>query len=335
MNKEMKACERFRAVLEGKPNDRSPMIEWAPWWNLTLNNWRKEGLPEGIEANWDIQRHFGQDINLQYVFSPFTVDTPFSKLHGQGMLKNESDYEKILPTLFPEPFISDEIVKTFTYMRDKGEAITWFTVFGYFWLPRDLFGIEDHLYSFYDEPELYKRICGDNHSWLKKVFEYAANRMKFDFMTFAEDMSYNNGPMISESQFDEFILPNMQHDTKLLKSLDIHPIVDSDGDITNAVDWYCRAGAEGMLPLERQAGVDVSIYIDKHPDLTFIGHFDKMVMDKGEEAIRTEFERLLPSAQRGKLIMSVDHQTPPAVSYDDYLIYMRLFSEYAVKAAKK
>ena len=44
--------------------------------------------------------------------------------------------------------------------EEKGDII-WFTLHGHFWFPRQLFGIEDHLYSFYDYPELYHRICED------------------------------------------------------------------------------------------------------------------------------------------------------------------------------
>ena len=54
-------------------------------------------------------------------------------------------------------------------------------------------------------------------------------------------------------------------------------------------------------------------------------------MKFGESAMRAEFERLLPSLQAGKVLPSVDHQTPPDVSIDNYRIYVRLLQEYAAK----
>ena len=36
--------------------------------------------------------------------------------------------------------------------------------------------------------------------------------------------------------------------------------------------------------------------------------------ENGEEAMRREFDRLLPAMQSGRYIPSVDHQTPPDVS---------------------
>jgi uroporphyrinogen-III decarboxylase len=90
-----------------------------------------------------------------------------------------------------------------------------------------------------------------------------------------------------------------------------------------------------MFPLERKAGVDVSLYLDKQPQMAFMGHFDKMCMKFGKEAMREEFERILPSMQRGKVIVSVDHQTPPDVSIDTYKDYVKLLFEYCEKATHK
>ena len=53
-----------------------------------------------------------------------------------------------------------------------------------------------------------------------------------------------------------------------------------------------------------------------------------MVMPNGEAAMRAEFERLVPLMKSGGYIPSVDHQTPPGVSLDQYRIYLRLLDEY-------
>jgi uroporphyrinogen-III decarboxylase len=64
------------------------------------------------------------------------------------------------------------------------------------------------------------------------------------------------------------------------------------------------------------------------PKLCMIGHYDKMVMNRGEAAIRAEFERLVPLTKTGGFIPSVDHQTPPGVSMQEYRVYLRLLAEY-------
>ena len=112
-------------------------------------------------------------------------------------------------------------------------------------------------------------------------------------------------------------------------------IVDSDGDITRAAPWFEAAGLDGILPLERQAGVDIDRLRAAHPKMRFIGHFDKMTMTRGEGAMRAEFERLLPAAAGGGFLPSCDHQTPPGVSFADYQLYLRLFREYAAEAGRR
>jgi uroporphyrinogen-III decarboxylase len=154
-------------------------------------------------------------------------------------------------------------------------------------------------------------------------------------MTFAEDMSYNNGPMLSAELFDEFLRPYYDKVVPVLRERGILPIVDSDGDVSTPAHWFETAGLQGVLPLERQAGVDIAGLRAEHPEMCFIGHFDKMTMSRGEQAMRAEFERLLPTAAGGGFLISCDHQTPPGVSYDDYQTYLALFREYAAKAGRR
>ncbi len=214
----------------------------------------------------------------------------------------------------------------------KGDVVTWFTFEGFFWFPRVLFGIEQHLYAFYEQPDLMHRINIDLSDWMLTVIDKLCKICRPDFMTFAEDMSYNLGPMISKEMFNEYMLPYYHKVIPRLKEHGIIPIIDSDGGISIPAPWFESAGLEGILPLERQAHVDISKLRQDHPSMRFIGHFDKMTMPFGEEAMRNEFERLLPVARQGGFLIGCDHQTPPGVSLDNYRIYMRLFKEYAVQA---
>ena len=218
--------------------------------------------------------------------------------------------------------------------QKRGEVVLWFTVDGFFWFPRALFGIERHLYAFYDEPELMHRINTDLAEWHVRIIEELASVCIPDFMTFAEDMSYNHGSMLSKELFDEFMLPYYARVIPHLTKCGIIPVIDSDGDVTVPAAWFEEAGIEGILPLERQAGVDVARLREERSRMRFIGCFDKMVMNRGESSMRAEFERLLPTAATGGLIVSCDHQTPPGVSYDDYRLYLRLFREYAARAGE-
>ena len=333
----MTARERFRRCFSFQKADRLPMLEWAVWWDQTLDAWAKQGLiiaPQPpLTPGEALQRQLGLDLQMQFWISPRTAQTPSPATHGAPIVSSLEEYEAILPTLYPDPIPIDE--KRLRYaakLQQAGDAIVWITLEGPFWWPRKLFGIEPHLYAFYDEPELMERMNRDLCDFNLRALEHVCKTLTPDFLTLAEDMSYNLGPMISEEMFDAFLLPSYRRMVPAFQSKGIRVLIDSDGDITKAVPWFLRAGIEGVLPLERQAGVDIAALRAQYPNFLFIGHFDKMCMPKGEVAMREEFERLLPTMRLGGFIPSVDHQTPPSVTLEQYKQYVALLHEYAQKA---
>ncbi|GHU73735.1 hypothetical protein AGMMS49992_13330 [Clostridia bacterium] len=335
----MTASERFRNVMDFKPTDRLPVIEWAPWWDKTLDNWRDQGLTLPNDPTLSsveiVQRQLGLDLHASYWLPLRSAATPAPIAHGAPIIHSAADYRDILPTLFPRDAIDFNRLESLAHLQQSAGAITWYTLEGFFWWPRVLMGIEPHLFSFYDEPELYHQICGDLLEYAYYALEMIYSVFVPDYMTIAEDMSYNNGPMLSEAMFDEFLLPYYKQLVPFIKKHGTRVFVDSDGDISRALPWFERAGIEGILPLERQAGVDLMELRQKHPRFLFIGHFDKMTMPLGEDAMRREFERLLPIMQSGGFIPSVDHQTPPGVTLAQYEVYVKLLNEYCIKAAQK
>ena len=331
--------ERFLRVLDFKPVDRLPIIENSHWWTETIENWEREGLSVENHAplnnNEAIQLTLGLDLYMELWINFTTATTPRPAYHGAPLARTMEEYERLKPTLYPRNAIDRERLRVMAKFQKSGKAITHLYINGYFWGPRIVLGIEPHLLAFYDAPELIHRINLDIVEHTKHVFDQVFDIFVPDFVIYAEDMSYNLGPMLSEAHFDEFILPYYRVTVPLVKRTGARVIVDSDGDISRTIPWFLRAGAEGMTPLERQAGVDVPALREKYPNFLFIGHFDKMVMTRGEEAIRAEFERLLPLMRKGGFIPSVDHQTPPGVSLDQYRMYLRLFHEYAQKAGNQ
>ncbi len=328
----MNTRERFHAIMEFREFDRLPILEWAGWWDKTIERWRAEGLPGNMDR-YETYRYFGMDVYYQDWARPRGPGFPQPAHHGAGFVKNERDYEALKQHLYPENCINVEAWKKWAPEHRQGGCVTWFTIEGFFWFPRTLFGIEEHLYAFYDQPELMHRMNRDLVAHQLKVVDQICEYATPDFMTFAEDMSYNNGPMLSKELFDEFMKPYYQMVIPKLKERGIKVIIDSDGDISVPNSWFEDAGIEGILPLERQAGVDIAKLRNDHPKHLYIGAYDKMVMNKGEDAIRAEFERLLPTAKKGGFLISCDHQTPPGVSLEQYRTYLKLFNEYALKAA--
>jgi uroporphyrinogen decarboxylase-like protein len=324
--KAMTHAERFRAVMNFQPVDRLPCIEWATWWDQTIERWVAEGLP--TSDRYEIYEYLGLDPYYQYWFGPRGPTCPRPASHGAGIVANSDDYHAIRQYLYPPFEEAIEGLRPWAERQERGDGVVWVTLEGFFWFPRSLLGIEKHFYAFYDQPELVHCINRDLTDYHLRLLHALSRVCRPSFLTIAEDMSFNHGPMLSQTLFDEFIAPYYRQITPRVKEMGAYTIVDSDGDISEMVPWMQAAGIEGVLPLERQAGVDGMRLRDRFPHWRMIGHFDKMVMTRGEPALRAEFERLLPLMRTGGFIPSVDHQTPPGVSLEQYCGYLRLLKEY-------
>ncbi|HRX09595.1 MAG TPA: uroporphyrinogen decarboxylase family protein [Candidatus Limiplasma sp.] len=331
----MTTRERFHKVLAGDPSvDRCPVFEWAIWWDKTLDEWMQSGMPKP-KSDLALLDYFQLDHMAQFWFSHYTPVGPKPPATG-SMIQTEADYERIRPYILPENAVELMMpkIKAIQAEHARGDTVVWYTVNGFFWFPRELFGDERNLYSFYDEPKLRHRICEDLVAWQIKIINQLGEILQADFMTIAEDMSYNLGPMISREMFTEFMLPYYKRLIPEVKKFGTKCFMDSDGDISSMIDWLIDAGVDGILPLERQAGVDLVRLRKQYPNFMFIGGFDKMCLFQGREAIRREVERLLPVIRSGHYIIGMDHQTPPGTTMENYRYYLSVLREFAPQACK-
>jgi len=327
----MNHVERFQALMSFQRADRLPRIEWASWWDATIARWHTEGLPARLTDRYDIVAWFDLDPYYQARITARGPQFPFMA-QGQGPVATMADYEALLPALYPPQESALAELTRWGARQAHGDAVVWMSLDGFFWYPRTLFGIQRHLMAFYDAPELMLRMNTDLAEYHLKVIEQVARICHPLFMTFAEDMSYNKGPMLSRTLFDAFIAPFYRRVVPALHDLGTRVIVDTDGDPSQMIDWLQGVGVDGVLPLERQAGVDAARLRADHPRLLMMGHYDKMVMNCGSEAIRAEFERLRPVVRTGGYLPGVDHQTPPGVSLAQYREYLEVQKEFSLSA---
>jgi hypothetical protein len=325
--------ERFLATLNfDTSSDCLPMVEWAAWWDLTIDRWKQEGLPRDI--GWDASlEYFGLDklICIGMGGGP-SADCPQTV---SRVVTDETSYEALRAYLYADSTLEAAVkhAGALQARHDQGEIIIRLWLDGFFWFPRGLMGIDRHLFAFYDQPKLMHRINRDLAEFTIRAVETLFPVLRPDMVGFAEDMSYNHGPMLSHELFGEFLAPYYQRVIPHIKKHGVKVLVDSDGDVTSMIPWFLECGIEGVYPLERQAGVDIARIRQAYPAFLMMGGYDKMVMSKGEAAMRAEFERLLPVMKAGGYVPSVDHQTPPEVSLENYRTYVRLFREYCGKAA--
>ncbi|MCG3198504.1 MAG: hypothetical protein GHCLOJNM_03006 [bacterium] len=324
----MNHVERFRATMAFEEVDRLPRWEWAMWWDLTLDRWRNEGLPSCLKTVFEIHDYFGLDPYIQFWFSTTDPTIEATQHHVEGIVSDLDDYMRLRPKLFPDHSEAIQGMAPWLERQRTGCVVVWITLEGFFWFPRTLMGFTNLMLAFHDQPELIHRINKDLLEFNLDLLAKIARIGEPTFLTLAEDMSYNHGPMISGRCRDAFLAPYYRPLVERAKEMGMLAIVDTDGDVTNLAPWLRSVGIDGVLPLERQAGVDALRLRGEFPDLCMIGHYDKMVMTHGEQAMRSEFERLVPVIKTGGFIPSVDHQTPPGVSLSEYRTYLGLLTEY-------
>jgi Uroporphyrinogen decarboxylase (URO-D) len=331
----MNHVERFRAVMDFQPVDRLPRWEWAMWWDKTIARWHEEGLPRELAFHrvFDLAEYFGLDPYQQFWFSTTEATIEATQHHVEGMVASMDDYRRVRPRLYPRHDAAIETMRPWALRQARGDAVVWCTIEGFFWFPRTLLTFERLCLGFFDQPELIHQINHDLLEYNLTLIDRFCRVCTPTFMTIAEDMSYNKGPMISRQTFDEFLAPYYRVLIPRLQERTIPLLVDTDGEVTRMIPWLQDLGVAGVLPLERQSGVDGDTLREQFPTLRMIGHFNKLVMNRGEHAIRAEFERLLPLMKRGGFIPSVDHQTPPEVSLEQYRLYLRLLAEYTTPDA--
>jgi hypothetical protein len=322
--------ERFRAVMNFEPVDRLPRWEWAMWWDQTIARWHDEGLPRELKASqvFEIAQYFGLDPYQQFWFSTTDPTIEATQHHVEGIVSDLDDYRRVRPGLFPCHDEAIQSMRPWAQRQEVGDAVVWCTLEGFFWFPRTLMGFTKLMFAFYDQPELIHQINRDLLEFNLRLLDQILPVCVPTFMTIAEDMSYNHGPMISRKVFEEFVAPYYRELIPRLIERNIMPLVDTDGDVTLLIPWLEELGIVGVLPLERQAGVDGLALRRQYPRFRLVGHFDKMTMNHGTAAMRAEFERLQPLIRAGGFIPSVDHQTPPGVSLDEYREYLKLLNEF-------
>jgi hypothetical protein len=322
--------ERFKAVMAFQPVDRLPKWEWAMWWDKTLARWRSEGLPDRLGGDvFEVHKYFGLDPYKQFWFSTTDPTIEAAQHHVEGCVSNMDDYRRICSDLFPDHSTALAQLAPWFRRQTEGDAVVWITLEGFFWFPRTLMGFTKLMLAYYDQPELIHRINQDLLDFNLRLLDQIDKLGRPTFVTVAEDMSYNNGPMVSREICERFLSPYYRRMLERSSEMNMLTFIDTDGDVTTLIPWLQSLGIHGVLPLERQAGVDGMNLRQTFPTLRMIGHFDKMVMPHGEAAMRAEFDRLTPLAIMGGFIPSVDHQTPPGVSLRQYRVYLRLLEEYA------
>jgi len=211
----------------------------------------------------------------------------------------------------------------------EGIMITQNLVGGYMYL-RSMIGPVEVLYMFHDAPDL---IHDCMRTWLELADAVIGRHQEFvtvDELFLAEDICFNNGPLISPDMIREFLFPyyktlveNIRR-RQIDKTRHLYIQIDTDGLASPVIPLYQEIGMDVMSPFEVASGCDVVAIGRHYPTLALFGGIDKRVLADSKSAIDREVERILPAMrERGGYIPTCDHGVPEEVPYENYHHYRK------------
>jgi len=351
-SKQMNHREAFRAMMNFEKPEHLCQFEGG-YWSETIERWRNEGLPAGVEP-WD-------DCGIAHYFRPPIEYGLFPSFERQvleedetsrivrtegGIICRESKVGTRLPQFLKHPVSNRDDFEAIKerlnpkapgrYPENWDEWAAGADDFphilclgrrenGFFGWLRELMGLEGLLIAYIEQPDFIHEICQYHLSFLQGLYERALRDVQFDFVFMWEDMSYKNGPLISPEFVRTFMLPYYKEMVDFYKQMGTRWItVDSDGDVSKLIPLFVEVGIDGILPFEVAAGMDILKVREEFPHLRILGGIDKREIAKGPKAIDRELELKLPVMFRaGGYIPALDHHVPPEVSYDNFRYYLR------------
>ncbi|MEM2905825.1 MAG: uroporphyrinogen decarboxylase family protein [Candidatus Bathyarchaeia archaeon] len=353
----MNARERLTRYLHYREVDRPPFTQWQSIWPETVDRWRAEGLPPGVNPyeyfDFDkTQRRTDEVIPLDLGPIPrFITRTLYEDaryrvyVDGNGVVCKELKGHTSVPLYMDYPVKTPEdwerMKKRFDagdmrrYPNNWGEELleyyetvdhpVYLSLTGFYGQARRFMGAEGISVAFYKSPNMVHDMMDFWADFVLSVCKDAVKEAKIDYAVIWEDMAYKNGPHISPRLFKEFMTPNYRKITGFLNHHGIDIImVDSDGNHDILTPLWLEVGVNCPYPLEVNAGMDAAAMRKTYGKaLRLIGNIDKRALAQGPEAIDRELDRRLPLVEDGGYIPAVDHAVSADISFQNYCYYVK------------
>ncbi len=350
--------ERWQACMHFEPRDHVTDTEFS-YWDETLVEWRKQGLPEYITTTDRADIFFGFETNAWAPVNPGGLEPEFESRvveeddrhqtvqDADGCLKivnkvefstiprylsfpieTRADWDRFKKRLDPtSPARFDED----RWNKWKAEALAsgkrrYISISSLFGRLRDWMGFQNIAYTIMDDPGLIQDMMEHMTNLCISVIERPLSEIRFDAGAMWEDMCFNHGSILQPKNFEKWMVPRLKRITELLNEhgCDI-AFVDCDGNINELVPLWLDAGVNCMFPVEVRGGTDPIKLREKYGRrVLLMGGVDKTRLIAGKEEIRKEIARVKPLVEEGGYIPHVDHLCPPDVTLENYQYYLKV-----------
>lgn len=340
---EMTSCERFRRMFEHREADRVP-IQDSPW-NATLERWRREGMPEGVDwrdyfgvdkvADIGVDNSFRFERRVLEETDEYLVEAnqwgatvknwkhvASTPLDLDFAIKDRGAWEKAKKRLTPT---SDRIdwnyLKThYSLWRKEGRWIEAGLWFGFDITHSRIVGTERLLYAMVDDPEwcvdMFNTFLDLDLALLDQVWEAGYT---WDAVTWPDDMGFKGKQFFSPAMYRSLLKPVHKRAIEWIHSKGGYAHLHSCGNIMPFVPDLLEIGVDCLNPMEVKAGMDpLALKRDCGDRLVLHGGVNAVLWDD-RDAIVAEIERLVPALKAsGGYIFASDHSIPSSVSLENF-----------------
>lgn len=332
----MTSRERVMAVFRKEIPDRIPV-----WCGASPEFMEKSRKFLGLQTDEEVYQRFRDDFRRVYSryagpekFDPVKNAEKGSRLNifgverageGYGVPANTPLKDATLEDVENYPWPSADWIDVSHIREDALRYEGKYAILGGEWCPffhdmLDLLGMEDALVMMYEEPDVVHAVLNHIVDYYyecnKRIFEAAGDVIDIAFM--GNDMGSQNGPLVSEPLFKEFIAPQFKRLCELAHSYDIYTQLHCCGGFQQLIPSLIDCGIDAVQSLQpvnpgMQAGPLKENFGGKIILNGMIDSVNKLIYGTKEDCIETTKEIVSIMKPGGGYILSPSH---------DYLLEM-------------
>lgn len=351
----MTSRDLFMDIMHYRNFDRMPVFHWTGW-GETVVRWRTEGLPQdisehaffnaaplcsGIPVNLGLFPLFEEEIleeNESWVIMRQNDGVIAQLFKGRSsiphyidyILKDPSNWEEYEKRLQPDPArLPDNLDETLAQLNASDIPVAMHTMSMVGFL-RNWMGVENMAMASMVYPDFFARtveVISDLVCW---AIDQVASKVRIDLGWGWEDICFKTGPLIQPDAFARLCVPGYKKIAEKLRShgCDLY-LVDCDGLIDHLVPHWLDGGVNIMFPIEIGAWkADPMAFRKKYgKELRVFGGIDKLVLERGPEAIDAEIELRRPLMAEGGFVPLPDHLITPDTPLKNVQYYLECIRE--------
>lgn len=340
-------------VLDHHEPDRVP-IQDNPW-QATVDRWRTEGLPSGIEPSDYFGYEmvgFGADTSPQFEEKIISMDEEYiverdsyggvRKNHRDFTTtpmiidypcKNQDDWKKLKRRLEPSDRRVNWVIDLRKAQRERslGRYITFNAIVGYDKLQKYV-ASERLLRAVIREPEWVQDMYWTDASLVMAMCDRMIDGgFEFDGAFLFCDLGYRHGPFFSPKHYEEQLHPVFKELSDFFHTRDMQIILHCCGNIKELIPYFIEEGIDCIQPIEVKAGMNLIELKEEFGDeMAYMGGIDVRLMSLDnprllEKEIR---EKVSVAKVGGGYIYHSDHSVPNTVSFQQYKRVIDLINKY-------